>query len=489
MWRRTYLGLVLLRLYLAVSPSYLHPDEHFQGPEVIAGQVFGFPSHLTWEFSSSTPIRSIYPIWLIYGWPLTILKWVWDGLGYGQVRPDLVFYALRLVMFAMSFVLQDWALHELLPSPRHRRLGILLVASSYVTWTWQNHTFSNSIETIAVLWSLVLIQRIQEDKASTCLLFSISIHALTSLRDRLNFCILPLPWCLVAMIGSALINLAFAIVLDTEWYTAGNFTISDLFSVAVITPLNNIMYNIDPSNLAEHGLHPFYQHVLVNLPQLIGPVCLFLFLSPQPSNLLYSAASAILLLSCFRHQEARFLIPAVPLLLSSINISPRWNKPFVLSWMAFNGILGLLMGVFHQGGVVPAQLWIGHQGTVTEAFWWKTFSPPIYLLGREGSDVVTHDLMGRPGTNMTSYLTEHISCDGVSNSLLVAPLSATYLDKYLERKYLDRDMLPFTLTRKWEYRNHLNLDDLDFEDDGIWPTLNRVIGRRGLGIWKINRRC
>lgn len=37
MWRRTYLALVLLRLYFAVSPSYLHPDEHFQGPEVIAG--------------------------------------------------------------------------------------------------------------------------------------------------------------------------------------------------------------------------------------------------------------------------------------------------------------------------------------------------------------------------------------------------------------------------------------------------------------------
>ena len=39
MWRRTYLGLVLLRLYFALSPSYLHPDEHFQGPEVIAGEL------------------------------------------------------------------------------------------------------------------------------------------------------------------------------------------------------------------------------------------------------------------------------------------------------------------------------------------------------------------------------------------------------------------------------------------------------------------
>lgn len=38
MWRRLYLLLVLVRLYFALSPSYLHPDENFQGPEVIAGE-------------------------------------------------------------------------------------------------------------------------------------------------------------------------------------------------------------------------------------------------------------------------------------------------------------------------------------------------------------------------------------------------------------------------------------------------------------------
>jgi phosphatidylinositol glycan class Z len=39
MWRRTYLFLILVRLYFALSPSYLHPDENFQGPEVIAGML------------------------------------------------------------------------------------------------------------------------------------------------------------------------------------------------------------------------------------------------------------------------------------------------------------------------------------------------------------------------------------------------------------------------------------------------------------------
>lgn len=38
MWRRVYLGLLIVRLYFASQPSYIHPDEHFQGPEVIAGE-------------------------------------------------------------------------------------------------------------------------------------------------------------------------------------------------------------------------------------------------------------------------------------------------------------------------------------------------------------------------------------------------------------------------------------------------------------------
>ena len=37
MWTRVYLILVGIRLYCALSPSYIHPDENFQGPEVVAG--------------------------------------------------------------------------------------------------------------------------------------------------------------------------------------------------------------------------------------------------------------------------------------------------------------------------------------------------------------------------------------------------------------------------------------------------------------------
>lgn len=50
MWeRRTYLLLILVRLWFALSPSYLHPDENFQGPEVIAGAYAHIPKRDTWS--------------------------------------------------------------------------------------------------------------------------------------------------------------------------------------------------------------------------------------------------------------------------------------------------------------------------------------------------------------------------------------------------------------------------------------------------------
>ena len=98
---------------------------------------------------------------------MLLLRWLWIGHGQDrEIPPIAVFWTLRVLMFLTSFVLEDWALHELIPSPRHRRIAVLLVASSYVTWTYQTHTFSNSVETLVVAWSLVLIQRIVDTQAS-----------------------------------------------------------------------------------------------------------------------------------------------------------------------------------------------------------------------------------------------------------------------------------------------------------------------------------
>ena len=100
---------------------------------------------------------------------MTILTWIWAEDAKGTVSPDAIYYALRVVMFILSFVLEDWAIFELVHSPRHRSVAVALVASSYVTWTFQTHTFSNSLETLLVAWSLVLIDRITHEKVGSVL--------------------------------------------------------------------------------------------------------------------------------------------------------------------------------------------------------------------------------------------------------------------------------------------------------------------------------
>ncbi|KAK6193059.1 hypothetical protein LQW54_012844 [Pestalotiopsis sp. IQ-011] len=479
MWRRTYLLLVLVRLWFALSPSYLHPDENFQGPEVIAGEIFSYPVRRTWEFTSEHPIRSVFPLWPVYGLPMLLLRWLWVGHGNGgEVPPIAVFWTLRVLMFVLSFVLEDWAIHELVQSPRHRRIAILLVASSYVTWTFQTHTFSNSIETLVVAWSLVLIDRILD----------------TSVRDMAREQH-PKSW----WFGGAFSPQLIAVSLDTSFYTPHSINWSDLVRKPVITPWNNLRYNLSPANLAQHGVHPWYQHLLVNIPTLLGPAAGLLFFQPHLSLRLYSAISGIFVLSVFQHQEARFLLPSIPLILSSVQLPKNATalKIWVGAWIAFNVALSILMGLYHQGGIVPGQVFLSKQPDATEVIWWKTYMPPIWLLNGKNEVLRTQDVMDLEGSKLLEELDRLATCDTPADrrnneylkefngTYLVAPLSATWLDTYLPNKGLDG----LRFREVWRHRQHLNLDDLDWAEDGVWATLGRVVGRRGLAVWRVTKSC
>lgn len=90
---------------------------------------------------------------------------------------------------------------------------------------------------------------------------------------------------------------------------------------------------------------------------------------------------------------------------------------------------------------------------------------------------------------MIAELTNSVECNAESSTLLIAPLSAVFLDKFVARSALRSDGSGVVLEKVWSYRQHLSLDDMDFGDDGIIPTLSRVIGRRGIGAWKVRKEC
>ena len=160
----------------------------------------------------------------------------------------------------------------------------------------------------------------------------------------------------------------------------------------VLTPWNFIQYNTVGSNLAEHGIHPFYLHFCVNMPLLFGPLMFYIFKSfpsCMKSILIYLrslqfifsstnssqinktnivnnfgrvGSTSILLFifipvaifSIFPHQEPRFLIPLLPLIVIFTVISTKsLSKIFIVIFITFNIILAILFGILHQGGLLP----------------------------------------------------------------------------------------------------------------------------------------
>lgn len=304
---------------------------------------------------------------------------------------------------------------------------------------------------------------------------------------------------LATLLSAALVTTAIAIALDTVFYTSGPLTWTRLITQPVITPLNNFSYNSATENLAQHGLHPWYQHLLGNIPQLLGPATVLLMTQPHLSIRLYSAISGLVVLSLFQHQEARFLLPTVPLILSSVQLPKNSTvlRVWAVAWVIFNLFFGVLMGIYHQGGIVPGQVFMSSQPDATQAIWWKTYTPPIWLLNGKNEVLQTRDAMGIKGEALLEQLTELATCDTPADrrsqeyrkekngTYLIAPASATWLDPYLPNKGLQG----LRFREVWRYRQHLNLDDLDFEDDGIWNTISRVIGRRGLIAWRVTLSC
>lgn len=76
----------------------------------------------------------------------------------------------------------------------------------------------------------------------------------------------------------------FFILVDSSYFTY--LTLGEILKLEigmnnfVVTPLNFLKYNMNTKNLATHGLHPRFLHVLVNVPLLfsvLGIIALFRF--------------------------------------------------------------------------------------------------------------------------------------------------------------------------------------------------------------------
>lgn len=399
-WRNIYLLTVSLRIIFTLSNSYIHPDEHFQSLEVLANKILGYETNIPWEFTNGAPARSYGPLYITYGPILYLTK----ALNL-DLTPIQIWYIIRLQVCLISWLMTDFCLYWMLPVKHERIKAIFFTLTSFVTLVFQDHLFSNSIETVLLICAIYIIddlRYIQENPdlhgvEKTNSIFALGALVACGIFNRITFpAFLVLPgWFVLKYLYNHVLSLvplalgflapSIAFVLfDTWMYQSSNY---------VITPLNNLMYNANPDNLKLHGLHPLYTHVLVNLPQILGPGLLFIVSKRYwKTTAFLSIASALSFLSLIPHQELRFLIPILPLCCCCFDLSQKWISSYsVYAWYLFNIAMSLLMGVYHQGGVVPVLNYMRENDLKGTQIWWHTYSPPSWLLGSQSVETIALD--------------------------------------------------------------------------------------------------
>lgn len=294
-----------------------------------------------WEFNVSFPIRSIVPQYATVGFSYFVLKAVncfWGFLFDSDlIMPYFLLVAPRLLFCALSFT-TDECLRRICATNNekfksHRRI----LATSYVILIYGTRTFTNTVELVlfnlllyfvseSIIVSGTIIRQSEyissrKSKAKTVaeraqfhklslLLRGHSLRHCPQIAAILAigffnrptfpaFALIPVFFWLYRGIGfksvvslhfhlrmlalvACIIPWVFGIVFfDSLYYGYISFGEIGMMDVSlnsfVVTPLNFLKYNVDASNLAEHGLHPRYLHTLVNVPLLFNVVALVAF--------------------------------------------------------------------------------------------------------------------------------------------------------------------------------------------------------------------
>ncbi|KAM9034876.1 GPI mannosyltransferase 4 [Sarcophilus harrisii] len=498
-------ALALLRIAWCLLPQtgYLHPDEFFQSPEVMAEDVLGLEAYRPWEFLPGAPCRSVlFPLltagsvfWLLGLWP-------------GAVSGYSLLVGPRLAFTALSFGL-DWAAFR-----AAARWGaepwraLLLLAGSHVALVFHTRTLANAVE--GVLFSWLLLLAAPGARGGGRLLGALLAAGFFNRPTFLAFALPPLLlWAGGGAGGRPLSAKALGRgareLLPGAALAAGVFVAADSWYYSwrlglgpgpVLTPAHFLAYNLDPRNLARHGTHPRLTHLAVNGLLLFGPLHVravtgaWGVLKESLGSLAQlragwaRAAGGLLdtrtvlllfyfvplgLLSLFSHQEPRFLVPLLtPLTLLSSQKGRGLGPWRAAAVILFNGLGALFFGCLHQGGLVPCLAHLersihspGPEGQPSHytLLFSHTYMPPRYLLRLHGQEppVEVIDLGGAESGTLCRTL-EQLSSQPICKSaggdricriFVVTPGTA--------REAVAR--CPFSLKNETRVLPHLTLED------------------------------
>jgi len=445
-WKFNYVMAIALRLIIVLtSTSFIHPDEHFQNSEIAIHDVFRQSSHpyRTWEWDplrlpghtlGGGPVRSIVPVWITSHVALYTLKF-FHAWGFMNISTRALVIFPRLILFLLSLLVDGLIFRQV-----RSRTVQLLHAFSLHSLLFVCRTFSNSLESI--LFSLVFLLSLSISNSKNPARLS-SVIAWTLLNVfavwvRVTYICFAFP--IVVMVGYTRLSRSFALPF-TVGATAllGMPILIWLDSLyfgrwPTIAPISLLLYNLNPENLAQHGTHPRYLHLLVNGPIMFGPALwcigwcqIWTRLKHSPTIVKLSMASLIsgtLMLSIQPHQEARFLLPlALPLTIlcsrpTSKSRSSNFRRMFWLFHLLHSVITVALFGYLHQGGVQSALENIPSETKILLSY--KTFDVPTALI--TGARISKIDNLRGAGEDvLVRALCESVRLDEARQLVLLAP--------------------------------------------------------------------
>ncbi|XP_069830309.1 GPI mannosyltransferase 4 [Dendropsophus ebraccatus] len=441
-------ALSILRVMWCLAPQkgYLHPDEFFQSPEVIAGDILDMNINRPWEFYSTSPCRTVLIPLLTSGTAFGIINILHSFLSESAFNYSYILLVLpRLIITILSFLLDYTVLQVAAAWGSNPWKALVLLAMSPVTLFFYTRTFSNAVE--GVLFALLLLLISPGERNPVTKNCKAKSHHLIGLVLTVGFFNRPTFLCfafvpliyravqrgsrrsqfshtstiltIMRTVPSAVLCSVLFIMADTIYYT-GHWPLSlnkkegfieQLVKNSIITPINFLLYNINPENLAQHGVHPRITHIAVNGFMLFGLFHLSALCSgmnmlktrmrhrsndekPSPqlsgnSLLLMIYFVPLMLLSLFNHQEPRFLIPlVVPLVLLVSNYKRTMKTKCIIVLFNVTGALffgclhqaGLIPGLFHLQQIVQSKSTAGNMSHHHTVVFTHTYMPPMYLL-------------------------------------------------------------------------------------------------------------
>jgi phosphatidylinositol glycan class Z len=369
-----------------------------QGPEITGADLCDLRlADRSWEFNPAHPVRSALGPYATAGIAHAILCAA-DNLfrragAESPVSGLSLLYGPRFVLFLMLLGIERLietivAAGDAGISRRHVRCAL---RSSWVGLLFLTRPFSNTIEAFVLVGALWLHMRLSHVALGwlvgfglfvrpTLLFFTLPLFFLRSARDARAMLIGCSCACLVGTIVDTLYFESATLLLDArplvraDWPSIVRAPLSSAARMSVngswtFAPLNFVAYNSQERNLAAHGVHPRWTHVVANLPQLIGPLVVYVLpkwleavrvarVQHAPANaILLTTLSGLACLSLAPHQEPRFLVPlALPLtaLFAPRLFGEHASMPVRAAWYGSNLLQLLAWAGLHQAGVTRA---------------------------------------------------------------------------------------------------------------------------------------